>query len=1090
MSVFCTENALAASVAQLQSFEPIAGRVLTSKLFRDNVELQKFNAGLASTKRLGIGKVHRTVKKYVPLLQKALRIVVPELTTGAEEAEALAFNNFNNRYTNKMQSLVKIFQSKFPELTQDGDITPETLFKLDEELNRIKYYIHGKGGSANDVLTIHNDSTSLKVGKMHVLQFPTVGGKRCVLFSRPDDKLDPTDPTKYKYAMSDRGNVNDFNTRVFVEAKLVDDQGETGWWYVTVAPTLAERASIAAEYAISDPDSFKKEDKEIIHGYMWREHLTKNAAPEPNARLHWIGTNESIKDIVAQYYFTEPGGLNVCDESLDVNSELFKFYANLILYSNNREGRPLSDGDVSIAINPQNTSAQSLTETLLQNAYDYWKSHGITSYQPFVSGSSYTNFLNLLNDAGINTIWNWNTQPYNNSTSPIKVDPENYLWVPSKDFANYSYYMQSGSISCFWKLLKNFFANLADGVWPRGAGFGLEGAIGFTFGIPVGVDLEADLYIWREFTTSDDEYVFKVRKRGLIQAGIDAGVGVGGFVGFKRMKRGWRPDDDGYGLGAELGAQVEAKVKIEAYEEFEFRTSRSLFNFSEVDPAEQAAQLEKQNIPELAIIMTLLGGELVAMNALSGLTALSGFNLDPWNYLTRFKLQLGGFVAGNAGASAGLRWGNTKTQDAWTTGVHDNVSTPFSPASIFGLLNVSAGISVQGELGYGIDYKLDFGDLGSAVTDQTTGFKVPKSGELQVYHEGSVFAQTAIPFVPPTFNLLNVDRGIGIKTIYKYEIPASKKTIDQATDVTRLYMTSYGPYTFSGNMDRYLGPASEVYVGLCPYITSDASSWTSIDDLEGIIQEIRIEKRVGLSFLTRKANKIKIKQERLSRLLKSNYRQWGVGFGAFVAIETVLKLSSLEDNPSYDETDPNETAPKYIGYVMTQENQDTWNEFKGFAGALKEQVDDAMNSTLSWPDLIFQITGGILAGTGEGLTPKTAEFLRKVLDFLYTTELKFHGELYAGFALGGKVGAAVAKIRADGSIFGYLTYDQTFILENLEKAITQDPAGGIVTAQLKAEMDEIATIFKDKEMVKLILGTTGNEALATRDPNAPQNQAQ
>lgn len=169
-----------------------------------------------------------------------------------------------------------------------------------------------------------------------------------------------------------------------------------------------------------------------------------------------------------------------------------------------------------------------------------------------------------------------------------------------------------------------------DQYWPVGWGVMLDGSLGATFGIPVGLDGELGVEIIR----SDDNTI-QVRRRFSVWGGADTGVSAGMFIGSGESTRG--NSEMNYGVGAQAGANARAGVRLYGLQEFAF-------------PMDDQAILSALMTVSFTDTSSLVQG-------LYFVGGLSNYVPNPTDYLTNMKIQAGVEGELDAVATAGIKAG-------------------------------------------------------------------------------------------------------------------------------------------------------------------------------------------------------------------------------------------------------------------------------------------------------------------------------------------------------------------------------------------------------------------------------------------------
>ena len=280
------------------------------------------------------------------------------------------------------------------------------------------------------------------------------------------------------------------------------------------------------------------------------------------------------------------------------------------------------------------------------------------------------------------------------------------------------------------------------------------------------------------------------------------------------------------------------------------------------------------------------------------------FNIDPTEYTTMLKLQIGTYVRGTASVTAGLRYGDTNTVKTWSNSDKEEAFTKGDGWRLFFLANMlsaSIGLGPEGQLAMGLEYKVlappDSGHQPFLV-DPVSGNRIPRLCEFNAYTEAQAALNMQLPIlsslplpIPPSF-------GGGIKLNFIYKFRAEDHLPGNEAD-HRFEKFRLGFYQVSGELDIYQGSASEVVVWFDPTALTGPVDLnpggvqqalinavpTTFNDLREMVDGTQVKIRLGLNGIGGWRNKLKLfmqKMRSLHILIKHDgKRHWGLIYGLY-----------------------------------------------------------------------------------------------------------------------------------------------------------------------------------------------------------------
>lgn len=905
-------------------------KVLTSRLFKGDPLLQSVANGYTT---INVGR--NNLGPFLEKIQTALMIVIPEIDgLSRNDIKDLQITKRCDKATFESIKLYQFWTDQ-ASLPPDGDIGSETILALDRELNKINYY---------DIVkrkTIHNESKSAKVGKFTVVWH---GGENGNAPLREEPLLTAT-------IIKSIGS----NKRV----RMIDILPMGDWVYVEV------------------DDPVQKDEKKRF-GYLDITHIwTKSEIPEPNARLYTVKNNgEGLLDVAGKY-----SPMNGVDR---------RYYANVLLYVNNPEG---VDQKKEKRINPTTGKFEEFgilkpNTIYLTNGgsswYNYFKIFTLTTPLPLLppiislAERTWEEWESQINQKA-GTGWNdWSQTGLRHSQQ---------MWLPSQRFADsLKDVVNVGAVPGVGDLVTRIKAKAASvyqsfvGVindnWPVGWGINIDSGAGATFGIPIGVDKEHYMYLWR---SSVDE--FTLIRRGVIGGGFDSGFGAGFFVGSGKPFKKNTQNNEEFGIGGVAGAEVKAGVKLTVHEEFVFPFKEDLALASMLSAA---LELDKSGD---------VGGSIVSsfspsMLAASFISNFVSFNIDPTEYMKKCSVEFGGYLEGHAGASAGITIGDENWKDYWTNNTTSKntqqKAQSWTVTSILSFLRAALTLSASVEIAGGIEIEIPNG----FEYDELTGYKVPNGTiKVDLYAEGSLAAdlnsnsKIISLFLPVNF-AFSPEFGGGIKFSFEYEYKAAHflpNTNVSALDDFKYKSTSI--YKKAGSLDIFDGPAFKTEIKITPYTSEPFSIQTVLNSFDSITIEKRL--MIGATFgrgykgLTTFYNKLPI-------LITGNGKpKFGVSYEGYFTIKVTVNKNSIST---------------LINAILT----------------------DIKNGGKDFGELLFFIIDYIQTGKPPQKLPQT---IYAIYNQLTLMEAKLNFSVAIGAAVGAQISVGL-KARFQANLKGALTIEK------------------------------------------------------------------
>ncbi|MEL6538396.1 MAG: hypothetical protein AAFQ98_23445, partial [Bacteroidota bacterium] len=527
------------------------------------------------------------------------------------------------------------------------------------------------------------------------------------------------------------------------------------------------------------------------------------------------------------------------------------------------------------------------------------------------------------------------------------------------------------------------FAQMAgwlDDFWPPGTGFSLDATMGATFIIPVGVDTESNFYMWREVEGYDDSgkpYGSKIKmvQRGYLGAGLDAGVGVGFYLGsFGKKKINKAGREESWGVSAAAAAQIKAGRRIISVEEFEFDL--------------------KEDYAVAVMMLTVLKGNLASSNPGSSMAVhafchlFKSFNIEPYQYLTKIKLEYGGYVTANAGAYAGLEFGSNQGKLQWSYKKDDRASDDdslkwYNPWSILMLLRVNAAIGAELTVGVGLEIEFSGHKI-----EVESGLRLPENIDVSLFAEAQAngalnLGITVYPFV----NFAGrIGFGGGLKGTWSIHNPLLTTGTFEGLTVTQ---KEWALYLKQGELDTYSGPAHEMEFKFKPLDLNNKPQ--NLAALVADLVQVQSTTRLGIDdvFFTR----------------------WGPKLATVNAISSLRPMIPIK---RFTQTDTLSSSLKGIGLslrgYLTYKWQSPGSDFIHFLTAIVNDIMD--NEGDQSLEAISYLYDYFVLGEPPEKTPELVSQAMATMD-LYSARV--HLSTGIGLSAGANVGIG-AKARLSASL--------------------------------------------------------------------------
>ncbi len=440
------------------------------------------------------------------------------------------------------------------------------------------------------------------------------------------------------------------------------------------------------------------------------------------------------------------------------------------------------------------------------------------------------------------------------SYEKFHVKEKQWIWVPDENYV-LSLAGQIPDYSIEKKIketaysLNGFVSNIVDRLWPVGFSLITDSNIGVTFGIPVGVVVNAQTSLFRK-----DEDNFVVRRFLKGGVGADTGVGAGIYWGSSK----------GIGAGAEAGANASAMGTAYTDLEFTFPFKKDatilmlLTSVMEPPRVDDAGTIVK-NTPRKSFFQFL--------------HQATGLNLDTSNYLTKSKVALGIEAQATADANMGIKADKqARKQVKSKYKGHKKDSDPSATNALMRWLHINAGVGISNEFFLGAETE-------NVKRDEKNNELISADGAL--FLDGRAQAHAKLPILPA----LAVDVGGAIKLTFKYAKGKWKQ---------------YGAAVAfkGGDLDNYEGAAMEISASQSNKEIEQLfdKKIDITEKLANLLGTIKFKKRFQL--LADKGfgryNSTKQKQQATKTLLKENYKNTGVYFSSYLTLE--LDIGKLLKN--------------------------------------------------------------------------------------------------------------------------------------------------------------------------------------------------
>lgn len=970
----------------LDEVSPVKEFTLKSRLFRGNIALERLHQYSSPI----IGEAGLAVRgEFVRRIQKALRILLPQYghSVLVPQASNLTTHPYpiNSIFDSRTTHLVKLYQAALG-LDVDGLVGPNTLLAMDAELDRIYYY-----GIDEHRERIHHDRSISTMLDMYTVVYGITASTCIDVWDIPDQGNGTS-----------IGELHLGDT-VYVNQRVV--------WADAAPGVESDWLFIKTKGPATDDDSDSG-----VEGYVQRYQIwTKSPMPDPDAKLVKVVQGMTMEQDIINVYYT--GG------ALQNNDK--RYYANALMAVNNPTGNKWVDGVVNgeretVFLNPAKFPAINLA--LLPFT---WPAH--------IAGLANWSLDALYAALGIPVMAYDDIQLFAGSPGT-----DQYIWVPGASYADamhntvapFSYWGQAGAL--FEDVMEAAYQSLVvalDKVWRPGFGIAIESGIGATFGIPLRVSTDSSFYIWR-----DDQGDFRIRKSGIIRFGLDSGVGAGFYLGGGRKATADTPEKKGYGLGAEIAAEVQLGLQVGVIEEYLFPLR---FDW------------------HLISLFTLAASSVSAKAELAvwALKLFGGMNLDPRQYLTFSQFYFGGFATGAAGVQGGLRVGTGTEAARWTSTTGNPLDADrqsmLSWKGLLSLLHASLGGAIEGKAAQVIEYEVRSLTGATEVRDSDyliephSGYRIPRRARMHVQYEASVMAEVNLAL--PLLGILGIPIPAGFalghggffRTTYEYDYDTMMTYFDLdgnlATPISqiggltvgpKMEFKEYGVGYKSGELDYYRSPASEYYLSLDHTAMKNINS---VSDLLDVVGSVFIEKRVRYGGLLAPSSHVSFRkfQAQLPAMIKNNYRK---NYGAIVQ---------------------GFVTSKFVG---------SGADFKTGIAKLVEII--RAEKQLPWGEILLDLIKWYFFGDYYIM-----KFLYGIMDL---KESELHFEVGGSIAAGGQLSGG-AKVRLDGHLSVVATYDLD-IRDTIEEIITSDdPAGTIldVLIDLKEDAEYVVDVVRNVSALAL-----------------------
>ena len=433
------------------------------------------------------------------------------------------------------------------------------------------------------------------------------------------------------------------------------------------------------------------------------------------------------------------------------------------------------------------------------------------------------------------------------SYDKFHVNKKQWIWIPDESFV-YSIAEQLPDYSVKEKVkeyardISGFVAGYVDQIWPQGYGMQTEGNVGITFGVPVGVDIQAITSFYRK---DADNFVVRRYIRGGV--GLDTGLGYGLYIGSSK----------GIGAGAEAG--VNASAMGTGYSDIEFTFP---FKKDTVLITMLASLMEGPKVDDAGTVVKKTPKKAF-YEFLHSATAI---DLDTSKYITKSKAAIG-LVAQGSGEAQGGFFTDKKKRKKYKA-KYDRHKEQDAPSAIkvplLNRLKIKAGAFLKQEAFLGVD-------LEDIERDEET--RQVKKAKGSIFVDLSAQGNLSIPLLPA----IALEGGGEAKLIFNYENGDWEQVGAQL-----VYK--------SGELESYQGPGMEIAAGFSNEEIKDLTNKNKLElgDILSVLSKIKFKKRFELLpsiNIGRKFHNAIRKQDRAKVLLKENYGHAGGSLENYLTID-------------------------------------------------------------------------------------------------------------------------------------------------------------------------------------------------------------
>ncbi len=590
--------------------------------------------------------------------------------------------------------------------------------------------------------------------------------------------------------------------------------------------------------------------------------------------------------------------------------------------------------------------------------------------------------------------------------------------------------------------------SIVDRYWKVGVGFAVDGAIGATFGVPFQLTGEAKFNFYRSTATK-----FTFKREGIVDGGLDSGIGAGGYIQLGTAGAGRRIDraTARQGIGANAAAQAQLSLVLRAEEEFEFPV------------------FEDPGLLPLLVFIASVDDEVRLASVFE--TSLKTLLPDPY----RKKLKLEGKLSARGGAlaEAGVRTRGERTGERTvdpetgrkyrprrrtfkakrTVGKTEDSSREFVffddkqkgwryifnlrgliqqilRASLSGTLNLEAGGGLVIEPKYGRD------------KDGVPEFEKAK---VQFFAEGrsAVSLAAVLPLIGGLLPGLNLDATAGLRVNLEAKAPISRKNTS---------LVDHEVYLQTGDLDADDRPAHETAMQL-PGL--DLETYASLETFVAAIETTKMVYRIGIGSTIGRDYTIALSRfKTFTTMLSPGYDQRGIHVVGLVTFKFLLPgeivrqmVAKIGDLLLAEiKADP---AVKVL-IAKATEAMKNFEKLPELPGAAQDAAKSLLSQAVEMLRTFWQ--------TGK-MPPKTEAITLELLETMIggLQEIKFHGEL--GYGIAAELQAAKgAKARLHGALNGRITYDRD-ILALLKQEMPQVLVAKDLLAMLRGAFDDAALVL-------------------------------